>query len=150
MAKAKRVNGKDLMLWINGKVVALSKSCGLNIAMATVDASSKDDGIWDVPEAGNMSWNSNNESLYSADKDREIDVVYDDLFELFAAGVPVDVSVGIPSNVNNDGLPVTGWAMPEGVYKGKALITALDLNGAKGDSGSVTVSLTGHGKLEKV
>ena len=38
MSKAKSVNGHDLMLWLNGKVIAGSKSCKINMTAATVDS----------------------------------------------------------------------------------------------------------------
>lgn len=151
MAKAKTLNGKDLMLWIGGKVIALSTKCTLQIAMSTTDSATKDDGLWNSPEAGNLSWNANNESVDSADKDRTNDWVYDQLFDLMVGGQPIEVTLGIPTNKNNDGVPEAGWTMPSsGTYAGKALITALDRDGTKGSNGSVTVSLQGHGALKRI
>lgn len=155
MAKAKSLNGKDLMLWIAGKVVALSKSCDLQLSMATVDENTKDDGLWDAPGAGNMSWTINNESVDSAEQGRSNDLVYDDLFELMVAGSPIEVTFGLPSNVSDSGLPETGWtaqttAGTSPTYKGTALITSLNRTGAKGDRASVSVSLQGVGAITRV
>ena len=150
MAKAKTLNGKDLMLWIDGKVVALSTKCTLQVTMSTVDSATKDDGLWDRPEAGNLSWNANNESVDSADKERTNDWVYDQLFDKMVAGEPVTVTLGIPTNKNNEGVPEAGWTMPSGAYDGKALITGLDRDASKGSNGSVSVSLQGHGGLKRL
>ena len=150
MAKAQSLNGKDLMLWIGGKVVALSTSCTLNLTAATQSSGTKDDGLWDANEIGNLSWNCSNESVDSADTNRSNDQVFDDLFELYAAGQPVAVTVGIPSNRNNTGVPEAGWTAPSsGTYGGQALITSLSRTGAKGSNGSVSVSLQGYGALTK-
>ena len=152
MGKAKSLNGKDLMLWISDKVIALSTSCKINLAAATVDSATKDDGLWDAQDVGNMSWSASNESVDSADKDRTNDYVYDELFELFVSRKPIDITVGIPSNINDEGVPEEGWEKPNAgkYYKGKALMTALDRDSTKGNNGSVTVSLTGYGALKQI
>ena len=103
MGKAKSLNGKDLMLWISDKVVALSTSCKINLVANTVDSATKDDGFWDAAEIGNMSWSATNESVDSADENRDNDLVYDELFDLFVAGEPLKITVGLPTNANNDG-----------------------------------------------
>lgn len=151
MGKAKSLNGKDLMLWIGGKVVALSTSCKINLAVNTVDSATKDDGTWDAPEVGNMNWSATNESVDSADKDRTNDQVYDMLFDLFVAGKTLNITVGVPSNISDEGLPADGWKEPTTgtYYEGKAIMTALDRDGSKGNNGTVSVSLQGVGALKK-
>lgn len=151
MGKAKTLNGKDLMLWIDGKVIALSTSCKINLVANTTDSATKDDGFWDASEIGSMSWSATNESVDSADKDRTNDYVYDQLFDLFIAGQPVDITVGIPTNKDDKGVPEAGWTAPTSgtFYSGKAQITALDRDGTKGSNASVSVSLTGYGALVK-
>lgn len=151
MGKAKTLNGKDLMLWIDGKVIALSTSCKINLVANTTDSATKDDGFWDASEIGSMSWSATNESVDSADKDRTNDYVYDQLFDLFIAGQPVDITVGIPTNKDDRGVPEAGWTAPTSgtFYSGKAQITALDRDGTKGSNASVSVSLTGYGALVK-
>lgn len=145
------MNGKDLMLWIDGKVIALSTSCKINLVANTTDSATKDDGFWDASEIGSMSWSATNESVDSADKDRANDYVYDQLFDLFTAGQPVDITVGIPTNKDDKGVPESGWTAPiKGTfYSGKAQITALDRDGTKGNNASVSISLTGYGALVK-
>ena len=150
MAKAQSLNGKDLMLWIDGKVVALSTSCTLNLTAATQSSGTKDDGLWDANEIGNLSWNCSNESVDTADTNRSNDQVFDDLFDLYSAGKPIAITVGIPSNKNNTGVPEAGWLAPAaGTYVGQALITSLSRTGAKGSNGSVSVSLQGYGALTR-
>ncbi|GLL55356.1 hypothetical protein KUBF_30190 [Bacteroides finegoldii] len=122
MGKAKSLNGKDLMLWIEDKVVALSTSCKISLAANTVDSATKDDGFWDAAEIGNMNWSATNESVDSADKDRNNDYVYDQLFDLFVAGKPLTITVGFPTNANNDGVPEEGWTAPaKGCIKEKPI-----------------------------
>lgn len=150
MAKANSLNGKDLMLWIDGKVVALSTSCTLNMSVSTMDSATKDDGIWGSTEVGSMAWDCSNESVDSADASRTNDQVFDDLFDLYVAHNPIDITIGVPTNKSDSGVPEAGWtAGASGVYKGKAMITSLSRKGAKGSNGSVSISLTGVGALTK-
>lgn len=151
MSKAKSVNGHDLMLWIGGKVVALSKSCKLNLTASTVDSETKDDGEWTAKEIASRGGTMSNESVYSADKDRTSDLVGKDLFKLYIKNEPVEFSFGIAKNANTKGLPENGWEAPTSDYlKGKALITGLDFDGTKGNKGAITISLETYGAVELV
>lgn len=150
MSKAKSLNGAGLMLWIGGKVVALSKSCSVQLQANTQDGDTKDDGKWAAPEVTGMSWNMNNESVDSADANRSNDLVYADLFDKMVAGAPITVTFGVPSNAVDSGVPDAGWLAPaSGGYTGQAIITSLDRSGAKGSNASVTVSLQGVGSLTR-
>lgn len=149
--KRRQLNGKNLMLWIGTKVIALSKTCRLTMSGTVGDGNTKDDGIWSSGELVGISWSVNNQSVDSADQDVGNDLVYDELYDKMVAGEPVDVSYGIPSNASNDDVPEGGWQRPlTGYYHGKALITNLDRGGDKGSSASVTVDLQGVGPLKRM
>lgn len=151
MSKAKSVNGHDLMLWLNGKVVALSKSCKVNFTAATVDSETKDDGTWDAKEIGSRGYSITNESVYSADKERANDLVYRDLYKMYLSDEPIGITFGIAANKSDSGVPEEGWEAPTGDYlKGKALITGLDFDGTKGSKGSISISLQGFGSMDLV
>lgn len=139
------------MLWLNSKVVALSKSCKVNMTAATVDSETKDDGTWNAKEIASRGYTISNESVYSADKDRGNDLVYRDLYKMYLSDEPIDITFGIPSNKTSEGVPAEGWAAPTGDYlKGKALITALDFDGTKGSKGAISISLEGYGAMTLV
>ena len=151
MSKAKSVNGHDLMLWIGGKVIALSKTCKLNLTASTVDSETKDDGSWTAKEIASRGGTMSNESVYSADKNRTSDLVGKDLYKMFINDEPIEFSFGIAKNANKDGLPENGWEAPTSDYlKGKALITGLDYDGTKGNKAAITISLETYGKVELV
>ena len=151
MSKAKSVNGHDLMLWLNSKVVALSKSCKVNFTASTVDSETKDDGTWDAKEIGSRAYSMSNESVYSADKERSNDLVYRDLYKMYLSDEPIEITFGIASNKTDNGVPEDGWMQPTGDYlKGKALITGLDFDGSKGSKGAISISLQGYGKMELI
>lgn len=151
MSKAKSVNGHDLMLWIGGKVIALSKSCKLQLKANTVDSETKDDGDWEAKEVISRGGSMSNESVYSADKGRSNDLVYRDLFKYYIAGEPIEFSFGVANNASQDGLPEEGWKAPTSDYvKGKVLITGLDFDASKGSKAAITISLETHGKVELI
>lgn len=151
MSKAKSVNGHDLMLWLDDKVIALSKSCKINLTASTVDSETKDDGDWNAKEVISRGYTMTNESVYSADKNRTTDLVYKDLFKMYLKNEPIVATFGIPSNKNKAGLPEEGWQMPTDDHlKGKVLITSLDFDGTKGSKGAISISLEGYGSLDLV
>lgn len=154
MAKANYVNGKDLMIFIGGKAIALASSCSLSVSADTLDASSKDDGCWKADDAGDLSWEATTDALLSFDTDRAVDAVFADLFDKMVARELVTVTFGVAGNASTDcsGIPDAGWEEPvTGVYyTGKAMITSLEATGEKGSAGEMSVSLTGNGALTKV
>lgn len=157
MAKAKYVNGKDLMLFVDGKAIALATSCTLSISADTLDASNKDDGCWQAQDAGDLSWEATTDALYSADASTEgAGAVYETLFDAMVARKQMGVSFGLPGNAAQDcqGLPEAGWEEPASSatphYTGKAMVTSLETTGEKGSAATMSVKLTGNGALTKV
>ena len=147
MAKAKVLNGKDFMIFVDGKATALATSHKLTLNAETSDSASKDDGMWDESIVTKMSWEASTEALVSADASVES---FDALYDMFIEGQEVDLICGIPTNLSNDGVPEAGWTAPSTkYYSGKALITSLDRSDAKGSNSTMTASFKGVGKLEK-
>lgn len=147
--KRKALPGKDLMLWLGIKVIALSKSCSFALDFQTGDGNTKDGGLWDSGEIVGAGWTMENQSISSADETVGNDLVYDQLLDLSIAGEPIDVSMGIPGNLSNEGVPSAGWQKGSSYRHGKALITSIRLEGAKGSDSALTISLKGVGPLLK-
>ena len=147
--KRKALPGKDLMLWIGNKVIALSKSCSFSLDLQTGDGNTKDDGLWDSGVIVGASWTMENQSISSADATVGNDLVYDELLDMSIAGQPLTVTMGIPGNLTNEGVPAAGWTKGASYRHGQALITSVRLEGAKGSDSSLTISLKGVGPLQK-
>lgn len=148
MAKAKVLDGKDFMIFVGGKATALATSHKLTINAETSDSASKDDGMWDEVVVSKMSWEASTEALVAAEEGVDS---YDAMLDLMLAKNPVDLIMGIPANLSNDGVPEAGWSAPTGThYKGKAIITSLDRTDSKGSNATFSASFKGVGKLEKV
>jgi len=149
--KRKALKGHLLMLWIAGKVIALSKSCSINLAAIVGDSNTKDDGAWDGGEVVGFNWSATNQSVDSADEEVSNDYVFDELFDLMIAGEPVKITFGRPTNATDGGVPEAGWTEPTtSGYQGNALITALDRTGDKGSNASISINLQGVGELKKL
>lgn len=151
MGKSKALNGKDFMIFIDGKATALATSHRLSLNAETGDAASKDDGMWDEVIVTKMSWEATTEALVSADQNEDS---YDALYDMFISGNSVDVILGIPGNLTNDGVPEAGWTSPatktgQKYYTGKAIITSLERTDAKGSNSTMTANFKGQGKLDK-
>lgn len=146
MSKAKQVLGKDLMLFIDGKAIALSTSCKLGLSAETIDTQSKDSGIWTEKDIKKISWNASSENLFSADDKVNS---YDALFALFLAHKPVALRFGISDSTELNEMPDAGWTLTNGAYTGKAVITSLEANAPDGDKATLSISFEGTGALSK-
>lgn len=147
MSKPKAVLGKDLMLFVDSKAIALATSCKLSISSETIDTQSKDSGIWTEKDIKKLSWNCSSENLFSADADANS---YDKLFALMIARKPITIKFGIPANGDSGELPEGGWTIPTtGAYSGTVLITSLELNAPDGDKATFSAQFEGTGALAK-
>lgn len=144
MSKANAVLGKDVMLFINGKAIALSTSCKLSLSTETIDTQSKDSGIWTEKDIKKLSWSMSSENLFSADENVN---GYDVLFDLMLKRKPVEVKFGIAGNADADEVPANGWTLPAAPYSGKVLITSLELNAPDGDKATFSANFEGTGPL---
>lgn len=151
MAKRKPLEGKDLMLFLDGKTVALSNSCTLNVSRDMDEASSKDDGVYRTVTPGNISWDISADSLFSPDPAAENDtqVSWIELLKAEIEGKELEAWFTVVDNPSSAGLPDTGWTPKAGSgVKGKVYVNNNSATGAKGSSGSLSLSFTGNGPLD--
>lgn len=150
MAKRKSTEGKDLMLFIGGKSIALATSCTLNLQRGSNDSSSKDDGVWASDTPGDISWNISSDNLFSISEGADAkQIAYDELFTAMVNSQDLQVVFGIPQNKSANGLPEEGWLPPtSGGYTGVVHVTDLSLAGAKGNAATFSASFVGSGPLK--
>lgn len=144
----KIIKGKDLMLFdVSGNSFSYATNHVLTISTETADVSSKDHGIWAASEVTKYSWEITSENLFT-----ETD--YSDMFDKMISGTPIVVRFGIKSETDAsknvaDG-DYTNWTSgDEGYYTGKVLITSLSANASNGETATMSVTLTGVGKIAK-
>lgn len=150
-------NGSDLMLFLNGKSIAFATNHTLGISVETVETSSKDNGggKWTSKAARKISWTVSSENLYCLKNEgptQNQGNTYDDLFDLLVARNPIDIVFSVEAQYQSkpDEVPEGGWTpITKGQYKGKAIITSLDVNAPNGDNATLSVSLEGVGALTR-
>ena len=145
------INGGDLMLFLGGTSIAFSTSHKLSISAETVETSSKDNGgKWVAKAVRKLSWNMSTENLYSLEGAGK---TYDDLFTMMTGRTEIDAIFTVEKDyaTKADEVPEAGWVpMTTGQYKGKVVITSLELNAPNGDNATFTASFEGVGAVTKV
>ena len=150
MAKRKSVEGKDLMLFLDGKTIALATSCTLNVSRNMDEASSKDDGSWRTVTPGDAQWDLSTDSLFSLDEadDKSKQIGFAELFASLVDGKELEAHFTIAENKSSNGLPEGGWTPKAGGYVGKCYVNSTSLSAAKGSAASNSISFTGNGPLQ--
>jgi len=153
MAYRKAVRGKNLMIFIDDKAIALSTACGLDLTADTEETSSKDSGSWKDFDVTMLSFTGSTDVLVSAiasDSDTA-DLAHKELFAKFIAMEPTDLIFGEivgRTNANNEPPETTGWLPPsDNGYVGKALITGLSFSAPVDGKATMTISFQGTGAL---
>jgi hypothetical protein len=150
MAKRKSIEGKNLMLFIDSKTIALATSCSLNVSRNMDEASSKDDGSWRTVTPGDASWDISTDALFSPDKASDSDK-QSSFYEAFAAmveGKELTAVFTLADNASAIGLPEAGWLPAStGGYTGKCYVNSANISAAKGSAASQSISFTGNGPL---
>lgn len=140
------VKGDELMLFYQGKSIALATAHTLTLTGNTIDVSSKDHGYWGASEVGNLTWEVSTDNLYSTTE-------FDNLWTLFIGKTPVEIVFGASADYDTNGLDHTSkesWApATTGVLKGKAVITSLTVNANTGENATFSATFTGTSPLVK-
>ena len=150
--------GTDLMIFIKGGTaqaptytpIACATNHSLSISAETSDTSHKDIvGYWKSSSIKTLSWELSTENLFSVDATGG--KAYVDLFDAMTSRTELEVVFGLKS-ASDTTLP---WELATASadapqYKGKVVITSLQLNAPNGDNASYTATFTGVGELSKV
>lgn len=140
------------MLWIDGKVVALSTGCTINYNTAMIDSSTKDDGQNENQTPGTRSWTVQNDFFLTGDE-RTSDLDFNALLKKWKSGQPVSVTRGVPQGWDGHDLEKNGeaWAAPTtGMWGGKAYITSMSETHNKGQNSTGNMSLQGCSEWEEI
>ena len=140
------VKGDELMLFYQGKSIALATAHTLTLTGNTIDVSSKDHGYWGASEVGNLTWEVSTDNLYSTTE-------FDNLWTLFIGKTPVEIVFGASADYDTNGLDHAqkeNWApATQGVLKGKAVITSLTVNANTGENATFSATFTSTSPLVK-
>ena len=125
-----RINGRDLLLYIDNSLVALSKSCNIDITADLTEVASVLHGRAKTFRAGRYSWQVSSECLVASEDETR----YTLLAEL-REGTKVKIMVKAPGSQT---------------LSGEAFVQSLSISGAIGSMATYSVTLIGTGELETV
>ncbi len=138
------LDGIDLILSVGAKALGYSTGCKISTTAETGERVTKEaaSGKWKEKYVKSFS-----ESI-SADgcvlKNAETGLpTYDELKDMMIAGAPVDASYSIRDGDGREGKTTGG-------YKGKYIITSLELDGQAGDDAKYSVKLDNCGAVSKL
>ena len=149
-----KVDGKSVMIRVNGSTIALATSCTVDVTLQTLDARTKSDkGAVEIPDY--IAFSLSSESFVGKNENVDIQQTQATLMALMGAKHPVTIEFMLAAN---SALAVTSADWQPGVmtrkgfqsYGGEALIKQVTLNGGVGDKAKLTVQLSGQGELHLI
>lgn len=136
------MDGTDLILSVGTEALGFSTGCKISTSVETGERVTKESaaGKWGDKYVKKFSEQITADGCTLTDGTLP---TYDKLKEMMIAGEPVDGAYSVREGAGRTGKTTGG-------YKGKYLITALDLDGQAGDDAKYSVTLDSSGKVEKV
>jgi predicted secreted protein len=137
------LDGTDLILSVDGVALAFSTGCKITTSVETGERVTKEaaSGKWGEKYVKKFSEEISADGCNLVNGDDDMPT-YDQLKEFMLAGKPIDAQYSL-----RDGSKRTGKT--EGGYKGKYLITSLDLDAQAGDDSKYSVKLENVGAVTK-
>lgn len=164
MARASKIKGGHLMMYISETEADLKTGTYVSIALATnhtlnlsadsQDTSNKDEGggDWASNEASTLSWTLDTENMMALDGQGKN---FDDLFDYFSKKKTLYIAFGERAGEAGEDVKSGGWT-PDTTTSGKAnytgscQITSLTVNAQNGEYANYTATFTGVGALKQV
>ena len=138
------IEGKDLMLFVNGKSIAMAVDCTFNLSVEAVENTSKINGNYKSYIPNMIDWNITSNNIVTNSGEG---VSLLSLLRLAVAKTIVDVAFTIKAE-NTDTVPEGGWTpRADGLIKGKAFITSISETATNGDVATFAISLQGTDEL---
>ena len=138
------LSGTDLILSVGGKALGFSDNCDITTSTETGERMTKEAsaGKWKEKYVKGYSEKISADGCVLTDGNAETPT-YDQLKDMQLAGQPIEASYNVREASTREGKKAGG-------YKGKYLITELQLTGKAGEDAKYKVSLENCGKVEKV
>jgi predicted secreted protein len=134
----KVIDGGDILLSVQGKVIACATSHSIELTNAVREISCKGSGDFTSAEYGRFSWTASTDALLNLGKDSATYVSYADLMALMIAKTIVSVE----SEYDQDGDAANTLTLT-----GNCIITSISQSAPDSDNASYSVSLQGRGAL---
>lgn len=141
-----KVQGGELMLFLNGKSIAFATNHELDIDTDTSDFSCKDEGDcgWSNEQVDMLNWSVTSDNVFALEGEGN---TYEDLFDLMLERTPIDAVFNKKSE-SGCNVPTGGWTSSDDKpYKGKVIITDLSLTAQHGEYATFSATFMGFGEL---
>ena len=138
------LDGTDLILSVGGGALAFSTGCKITTQTETGERVTKEaaSGKWKEKYVKSYSESISADGVVCVDAAKDAPT-YDQLKDMQISGTPVDVAYNVRESGSRSGKTAGG-------YKGKFIITSLDLDGQAGDDAKYSIQLENCGKVEKL
>lgn len=138
------LDGTNLILGVDGKALGFSTGCKVSTSTETGERVTKEaaSGKWKEKYVKSYSESISAEGCVLTDGDSETPT-YDQLKDMQLKGEPIDANYSIRDGDSRNGKATGG-------YKGKYIITSLELDGQAGDDAKYSVQLENCGPVTKV
>ena len=135
------LDGTDLILSIGGKALGYSTGCKVTTTTETGERVTKEAsaGKWKEKYVKSFSESISSDGCVLIDGD-EGTPTYDQLKDLQTAGMPIDVNYNVREEGSREGKTAGG-------YKGKYIITSLELDAQAGDDAKYSIQLENCGAV---
>jgi len=132
MATTGKINGKDLLVYVDGTAITHSTSCSISTNMGTVPATTKDSGSWAESLAGERNWSVSSDQLLALDATLGVEEV----FAIFAGAVQRTVTVKFATSDATDRF-----------FSGSARITDISISADNETAAAYSMAFEGTGEL---
>jgi len=134
----KVIDGGDIILSVEGKILACATSHSIELTNAVREISCKGSGDFTSAEYGRFSWTASTDALMNLGKDQATYLSYTALMNLMLAKTIVTVE----SKYDQDGDAANTYTV-----SGEAIITSINQTAGDSENASYSVSLQGRGEL---
>ena len=151
-----KINGKSVMMRVNGKTIALATSCSMSTTTQITESKTKDDAKGPGGDFDFIDWSMSSENLVGSNENVTGQMLYDELLALQVAGTKVNVSMELVQNADG-AVPSTDWQPDTATtktgyapYGGEAWIESVNLNNPVDGKSTVSINFKGAGPLGKI
>ena len=132
----KVINGSDVLLRVNGEMIACATSHTIELTNATREVSCKGSGDFTSAEYGKFSWMVSTDALLNLGMDEDSYIDYSSLMDIMLNKQLIDIISF--TEEGNDAL----------VVQGQGIITSISQVNPDSDNASYSVSIQGRGDIE--
>ena len=132
MATTGKINGKDLLLYVDGVAITHSTGCSISISGSTVPATTKDSAGWAESLAGTRSWSVSSDQNLALNATLGVEEIY----AIFADTVQRTITAKFATSDATDRF-----------FTGSARITSIDVSAENESVATYSISAEGTGAL---